>query len=235
MTPQMLVTDLDATLLGPPEFDDVVRDFLSNLETPWVVATGRSAESALGELAKRRIPPPAVLVCDVGTSIHRPEAAGFESDQAWQDEFSDFDRDGITAFMEPFGLEAQGHPRAHKLSYFSDREAATRIAREMPSAMAEVVFSHGKYLDILPVGGSKGGAVAWVARTAGVTTCEVVAVGDSGNDASMLHAVGMPAMVANADEDLVEACGSLEHVYCSPRAYGLGVIDAYHHFGGVSA
>ena len=59
----------------------------------------------------------------------------------------------------------------------------------------------------------------------GISTAEMMAVGDSPNDIAMLKASGTPVAVGNAkDEVKAVAC------YIAPENYRHGVADAVRHF-----
>ena len=58
-------------------------------------------------------------------------------------------------------------------------------------------------LDILPIGCSKGAALARIAAASGIDPSEIMAIGDNWNDLSMLEFAGHPILMANAPEDLL--------------------------------
>lgn len=64
-------------------------------------------------------------------------------------------------------------------------------------------------LDILPIGCSKGAALARIAAAAGIEPAEIMAIGDNWNDLSMLEFAGHPVLMANAPEDLLAQAKSL--------------------------
>jgi hydroxymethylpyrimidine pyrophosphatase-like HAD family hydrolase len=57
-------------------------------------------------------------------------------------------------------------------------------------------------VDILPAGCSKATALQYLAELRGISTCEIVAIGDNWNDLPMLKFAGRAMLMANAPEDL---------------------------------
>jgi hypothetical protein len=71
-------------------------------------------------------------------------------------------------------------------------------ARARFAGRAAVTISHPRFLEFLRPGVSKGAAVAWLARRAGVPLANVLAVGDQFNDLEMIEAVGHGAAMPHA-------------------------------------
>jgi Cof subfamily protein (haloacid dehalogenase superfamily) len=71
-------------------------------------------------------------------------------------------------------------------------------ARARFAGLAEVTVSHPRFLEFLRPGVSKGVAVAWLARRAGVPLANVLAIGDQFNDVEMITAVGHGAAMPHA-------------------------------------
>jgi Cof subfamily protein (haloacid dehalogenase superfamily) len=72
------------------------------------------------------------------------------------------------------------------------------VARARFEGRAAVTISHPRFLEFLQPGVSKGAAVAWLARRAGVPLSNVLAVGDQFNDLEMIAAVGHGAAMPHA-------------------------------------
>lgn len=82
--------------------------------------------------------------------------------------------------------------------------------------MGRTVFSEDTYLEILPLGVSKGSALAVILEREGIDPAQVVAVGDALNDREMLELAGLGVAVANASSALkavadVQICSNNEH------------------------
>jgi Cof subfamily protein (haloacid dehalogenase superfamily) len=78
-------------------------------------------------------------------------------------------------------------------------------ARERFAGRAEVTISHPRFLEFLRPGVSKGVAVAWLARRAGVPLSAVLAIGDQFNDLEMIVCVGHGAAMPHAPAPVLAA------------------------------
>lgn len=65
-------------------------------------------------------------------------------------------------------------------------------------AQAEVVRSHHWFVEAVNRRATKGAAIAWIAKQLGIKREEVLAIGDAGNDVSMLQWAGHSAAPADA-------------------------------------
>lgn len=85
-------------------------------------------------------------------------------------------------------------------------ESILADARARFGGRAEVTISHPRFLEFLAPGVSKGAAVRWLARRAGVPLGNVLAIGDQFNDLEMIAGVGHGAAMPGAPEP-VRAAG----------------------------
>ena len=76
--------------------------------------------------------------------------------------------------------------------------AVLDVARARFEGRAAVTISHPRFLEFVRPGVSKGAAVAWLARRAGVPLANVLAIGDQFNDLEMIAAVGHGAAMPHA-------------------------------------
>ena len=77
------------------------------------------------------------------------------------------------------------------------------------SPQAEVALHRTTYpetdltlLDILPAGCSKASALQHLAALRGISTQDILAIGDNWNDVAMLRLAGQAALMSNAPDDL---------------------------------
>ncbi|NIZ46552.1 Cof-type HAD-IIB family hydrolase [Entomospira nematocerorum] len=91
-----------------------------------------------------------------------------------------------------------------KISCFShDQQLLSQVRDELECiADVEVVRGASVCLDVMKRGISKGNALINYANQKGITPEEIIAFGDSENDASMLELVGMPIAMGNAEDSL---------------------------------
>jgi Cof subfamily protein (haloacid dehalogenase superfamily) len=96
---------------------------------------------------------------------------------------------GLGAFIKSLLI---GHPRDLDIV----RDELSPIVAEH----ARLVRTRGDYLELIPVGASKGAALVRLAAHLGVSIERVVAVGDQENDLEMLRAAGMGIAMPHAPE-----------------------------------
>lgn len=234
----MLVCDIDNTLLGNKEG---VRRFAQwrrgQAGLVLGIASGRSFHSAQAILAADGISTPAFIVSSVGTVIHcyNGRKRRFVCDTQWERLIDrDWERERLLAAIRPLGLRIQGplEQLTHKLSYFIDTKAdagKVRAAIAKAGLCANVVVSHGRYLDILPSAASKGAAIDYLRRRLGIEHDEVIVAGDSGNDVSMLAWSLKPIIVANHRDRIVDL-PELSHSYVARAGHAAGVIEGVEYF-----
>ena len=70
------------------------------------------------------------------------------------------------------------------------------------AGLGRTVFSEDTYLEILPLGVSKGAALSWLLAREGICPEEVVAIGDAPNDRELLELSGWGVAVGNAAPEL---------------------------------
>lgn len=89
-------------------------------------------------------------------------------------------------------------------------DALQELGREL-APMAErlgvdITFSSKRYLELMPAGVDKGTGLTRLADMLGIPMSEVIAVGDSANDLSMIKAAGLGVGVANVTDDVRPYC-----------------------------
>ena len=66
------------------------------------------------------------------------------------------------------------------------------------AAEAEIVQSHAKFVEVVPLGANKAAALAWLASYLEIPQADVMAVGDQENDLSMVAWAGVGVAMGNA-------------------------------------
>lgn len=235
---QLLVCDIDNTLVGCAAALGIFRRWRSRQAgLAFGVATGRSFHSAMAILEQQASPRPQVMITSVGSEIYHldPNGVTYTADAAWRATVSaGWDRAGVGAILSVLdGLVPQGplEQRGHKLSYFGDAALAERVRAGLARAgqRANVIHSHGLYLDVLPAAASKGTAVDHVRALYGLPERAVYVAGDSGNDIEMLRAQAQAIIVANYSDDLASNA-ALQHSYVARASHARGIIEGVGHF-----
>ncbi len=241
---RLLVCDIDNTLVGDGEalarLLGVIKRERDKLG--FVVATGRSVELTQEVLQEHNIPQPDILITSVGTEIH--EGPHLDPAEGWASHIRyNWDRDGVVATLKDMpGLRLQGKEgqRPYKVSYFVDEDASEEKGQEIEREVRQrlrvaglrftAVFSHGRYLDILPVRASKGKAIRYLADKWEIPVSRVLVAGDSGNDEEMLRGNTMGVVVGNYSPELAVLKGQ-PRIYFADNSYARGILEGISHYG----
>jgi Cof subfamily protein (haloacid dehalogenase superfamily) len=94
-----------------------------------------------------------------------------------------------------------GSAEPSKIMLISRLESANRVLPRIENSIRSVctvTFSKSNYLEVLPPGVNKAGALAALTQSLGISLEQVAAIGDGLNDVEMLKAVGLPIAMGNA-------------------------------------
>lgn len=80
------------------------------------------------------------------------------------------------------------------------------IVRPMLGPTADMTFSSGRYLEVIPAGNNKGTGLLRLAELLGVPQRDTIGMGDSANDIEMIRAAGLGVGVANSTPDVAAVC-----------------------------
>ncbi|RMF77790.1 MAG: HAD-IIB family hydrolase [Nitrospirae bacterium] len=250
---RMLVCDIDNTLVGDPDSLERLLALLAREHDHlgFAVATGRSRELTLEVLEAEGIPRPDVLICSVGTEIY--EGPNLEPASGWEAHLRyRWNRDGVVAALEGVpGLTLQGPEgqRPFKVSYYTDGtqvvgeacdgdpafvggrliEEEVRHRLRAAGLRFTAIFSHGQYLDVLPVRASKGKAIRYLADKWGLPVDHILVAGDSGNDEEMLRGDTLAVVVGNHSPELDPLRG-LPRIYFAQAPYAAGILEGIDHY-----
>jgi sucrose-phosphate synthase len=235
---RLMITSIDNTLVGD---DDSMYKLFQLLQQhqqdlAWGIATGRSLELTLEVMTEYDIPIPDVLVCSVGTEIYY--GPDFRMDKGWQKQLSfQWKPEAIKKALADFDFlvfqEAEGQ-RNYKISYYLE-EKDNRLMR-IQEKLAEqrlrcnVIYTHGQFLDILPIRASKGRAIDYLSYKYEFSPRYVMVAGDSGSDEDMVSGKTRGLVVANHSEEIDRLKGKT-NIYFSPEGYAAGIIDGLYQYG----
>ncbi len=225
---RIIISDIDNTLLGDAK---ALAEFINYLTInrdaiKFGIATGRHLDSAIAVLDEWQVPTPDFFITSVGSQIHN---AAKQADENWLKHINycwkpDEIRDYLSQF-KGLSLQPDINQGEFKISYFADQNF-DRL--ELPYA-ANVIYSHGEFLDILPVRASKGLAVSYLAQSMGLPMTQVMVAGDSGNDAEMLSNDGFGIVVGNYSNEL-ENLKNKKGIYFAKSHYAAGILEGIKHF-----
>ena len=240
---RILVCDIDDTLLGDAK---ALKALLNTIKEGRKIrdmhkvglafATGRRLESAEQVIREKELPMPDFLISSVGSEIHYGH--GMLEDYAWKQHINYrwkpvelrqalVDVPGLTLQPE----EAQ---REHKVSYYIDPQKAPSL-REIQAHLrhldlhAKLIFSHGEFLDLLPVRASKGLAIRYLSIKWGLPPERILVAGDSGNDEDMLRGNTLGLVVGNYSKELSRLKGR-ERIYFAKGHFAWGIMEGMQHY-----
>lgn len=235
---RMLCLDIDNVLIGDDKATKKLVDWLKQHqnETIFAVATGRSLQSALDVLKERRVPTPEVIISSVGSEIHY--GPKILPDIGWSTHISYFwRREAIVAELKKIKgikLQPRDNQREFKISYNlakNDPPSRQEITRSLIAAglRANIIFSHDKFMDILPLRASKGRALRYLSYKWGIPLEEMLVAGDSGNDEEMLEGRTLAVVVGNYSPELENLKGH-HQIYFANSTYAHGVLEGIEHY-----
>jgi sucrose-phosphate synthase len=227
----LFVTDIDHTLVGEdnthlPDLLKALNDHRSTVG--FVVATGRTVESARAHLKQHGVEGVDILITSVGAEIYY--GPQLQPSRSWESHIAaSWEPDKIRRALQdlPF-LEDQEEDtqRAFKISYYmnpgKDRLAEIHNRLLSQKCRYNLVYSHDQFLDILPYRASKGKAIRFLSYKWEIPLRHIAVAGDSGNDEEMLRGEPLAIVVANYSREL-EALRKSRHVYFATQPFAGGI------------
>lgn len=233
-----VITDIDNTLLGD---NKATRAFVAWLkrhrkQVAFGVASGRRIDSAAEALEQHGVPSPDFWITAVGSEIYY--GGSQTPDRGWARHIGHrWEPERLRERLlqeDNLVLQPDSEQRAYKVSFYVrppgslDAETIeTRLYRE--DLHARVVYSHGRYLDLLPVRASKGLALRYIADKWGIPLEHVLVAGDSGNDADMLRGRVLGVVVGNYQPELEQLRG-FQRIFFAGATHARGVLEGIEHF-----
>ncbi|MBD3676450.1 MAG: HAD-IIB family hydrolase [Planctomycetaceae bacterium] len=234
---RLIITDLDNTLTGDEaslrEFETMIEQ---NEHVGLGIATGRRLDDALKMVKELNLPSPDLFITSVGTELHYGDS--LTADLSWRKQMGyQWKPDEIRELLDQTaGLFPQGENEQSefKISYEMDPEVAPeinvlkRMLREA-GLRANVVFSLGMYLDILPVRGDSGLCMRHLLYRWGFPPEKVLVAGDSGNDIGMLKGHTLGVVVGNHSPEMEELRKS-PRIYFADAPHAKGILEGIDYY-----
>jgi glucosylglycerol-phosphate synthase len=234
-TELVLATDLDGTLLaGTQQARRRVRQLFSGglPGAKLVYVTGRGLESVIPLLSDSTLPQPDYIIADVGATVvhgdlrpvaplHHEIAARWPGPQVILQQLARF----------PV-LRRQSVPQERRCSFLVNEGSITDELRAVVEALdCDLLFSAGRYLDVLPRGISKGATLRRLALVEGFDMESIVVAGDTLNDLSM-YATGFKGIVVGgAEPALIERARKFPRVFIANDEGCGGILTGLAHHG----
>lgn len=115
------------------------------------------------------------------------------------------------------------------INFHPDPKAVPVMLADMQDTLgkqADITRSHRWFVEVCAQGADKGSALAWLCQNLDINRDAVLAIGDGGNDVSMLQWAGMSAAPASGDPDAIAAAK-----WTAPHIDDHPVVGALAHFG----
>lgn len=235
---RFLITDIDNTLIG--EDNSRLGALLEILrrhhqDIGFGVATGRTIDSAVSILNQYDVPSPDVIISSVGSEIYY--GANHQFAQGWATHIAhQWQRGKIIELLKDFDFltyQEEQTQRKYKISYFMDpgKERLARIHNRLlrNKCRYNLIYSHDRYLDILPYRASKGKAIRYLSYKWEIPLGNFLVCGDSGNDEEMLRGEPRGVVVGNYHHEL-EPLRESRHVYFAKPPCAGGIIEGLKHY-----
>lgn len=239
----LLITDIDNTLLGD---DESMGRLLALLREQrhrigFGVASGRYKDMVVDVLEEHGIDDLDVIISSVGAEIYY--GRDLVPDKGWASHLRSKWRPGrVRDALDKLSFLTrqtdENTQREFKISYDLDKDAPPEEAMpEIYEALARcgvphtVIFSHGVYIDVLPLRASKGKAVRYLSNKWNIPLESIATAGDSGNDADMLKGRTSGIAVGNYSDELESLRSETGRIYFAKAEYAAGIIEGLEHYG----
>lgn len=233
-----LIADIDNTLIG--EDNSRLPALIEFIETNrgclgFGVATGRTIDSAKAVLKEHGVPQPDVIISSVGSEMYYGPRQ--HHGQGWATHIShQWNREKIVSLLKnlPF-LEYQEEEtqRPFKVSFNmapeKDRLSTIHNILLANKCRYSLIYSHDRYLDILPYRASKGKAIRYLSYKWVIPLRQFLVCGDSGNDEEMLRGEPLGVVVGNYSREMKALRGARRVFFAKAECAG-GVLEGIHHY-----
>lgn len=234
-----LFTDLNRSLLGDPvalqQFIDCVRSNRARMK--FGICTGLRLDAALKLLRRHQLPEPDVLITSTGTAISY--APMLTPDTAWtrhiEKQWTPQQVRRVLSDVPGIIPRNKNQQSRYRISYRYDplvapsvQQISGRLYKEEQSV--NVIFSHGQFLNIVPLRASKGLAMRHALARFGIPLERTLAIGGSGADEDMMRGNALAAIVGNSDHHELTQVEQGDTIYFARHRHAAGILEAMDHY-----
>lgn len=185
-------------------------------------------ETVLPLLSDPLIPDPEFIIADVGATVvygdglQPVQPVQWEIDQRWIGV-----EPVVRALSGLAGVERQRVPQERRCSFFlEDPRLMDEVRSRLAHLDCDVLFSAGRYLDVLPRGVSKGSTLRRLTEHLHIPRKQVLVAGDTLNDESLFTEGFRGVVVGHAEPALREATAALPSVLHANMPGAGGILEA---------
>jgi glucosylglycerol-phosphate synthase/sucrose-6F-phosphate phosphohydrolase len=230
----LLATDLDGTFLGGNLQSrlKLYQLISSHDDITLVFVTGRGLEDVMPLLADPTIPRPDYIVCDVGATVVMGETLlPVQEIQESIEAIWPGDRVVASALGHISALQRQEVPQERRCSFFCEAHHVDDEVRRIVSELdCDLLFSAGKYFDVLPRGVNKGATLLRLLDHLQIPHERVLTAGDTLNDLSMLRLDINGVCVGRSEQELLDVTRDQPLTYHAENSGAGGILEAIRHF-----
>jgi Cof subfamily protein (haloacid dehalogenase superfamily) len=181
-----------------------------NINAPVICSQGGLIYNYSTETVLHEITLPHDLACELAAlEGEHPswKAVMYQANRIYVTDGAFFDRFGSLVGFNPTVVpdlcEVLDRSDADKILFTLDpaeAPAALDLVRAFVGERAMVVQSHARFVEVNPLGADKGSALRMLAGDLGIARESVMAIGDQGNDATMVEWAGLGVAMGNASD-----------------------------------
>ncbi len=246
MTPFLLATDLDNTLVGDDKALEILNQKLTQHRQKYgskiVYVTGRTLPVCKQLARVKNLLTPDALIVSLGTEIYF-SFQDTSANKEWSEILAQgWDRDKIVAiaFKYPeLQMQPESEQNPFKISYYLAQWEAERILPHLKADLinagfeVNLVYLAGQDLEILPKNGDKGLAVQYLRQKWQINPEFTVTCGDCLQDKTLFDGKGKGIIVGNAQPELRQWYQENynDSLYLAKGVCAGGILEGLEHFG----
>ncbi|WP_026736736.1 sucrose-phosphate phosphatase [Fischerella sp. PCC 9605] len=237
----LIVIDLDNTLVENNQANAALNQRLEAIHNQiyLVYVTSHSYASSHKLIAQAKLLKPDFLITSVGSEIYQ-QGAFLEQD--WANYISkDWNRDRVWSVASEFSelkLQPESEQTPWKLSFWLDMAASLDVINDVRNLLkfaglsAQVIFSNGRDVDIVPQSSNKGNATVYLQQLLQVQPNATIICGGSGNDISLFQLSSPGIIVGNAQTELLWWYYNTRYPrhYLTHYPYAVGILEGFIYF-----
>ncbi len=246
MTPFLLATDLDNTLVGDDAALEILNRKLTHHRQKYgskiVYVTGRMLPVCRQLARVKNLLTPDALIVALGTEIYFSPQETTPNPEWSKILTHNWDRDRIFAITKNYTelqLQPESEQNFWKISYYLAEWEAEKILPRLKADLKDagwevnLVYLAGQDLEILPKNGDKGLAVRFLQQQWQIPPELTVTCGDCLQDITLLHGAEKGIIVGNAQPELRQwyQKNRNDSLYLAKEFCAGGILEGLEHFG----